>query len=117
MRLRPDDSIVVRLALIATLVIAAVSVVVAIHKLDASRQPASAPVASGTAAADAELIRCRDLGTAAAKDEGCLAAWSEEQRRFFGTSDIPQSVPTGLPPAEGTEEDAVDDQAEGKEAP
>jgi len=30
-----------------------------------------------------ELLRCRNLGTRAGADRACLAAWSENRRRFF----------------------------------
>lgn len=32
----------------------------------------------------AEFARCNGLGTAAADDAGCRAAWAENRRRFFG---------------------------------
>lgn len=34
-----------------------------------------------------ELVRCRDLGVAAAADAGCKRAWAENRRRFFGMDD------------------------------
>jgi conjugative transfer region protein TrbK len=111
MRLRPEHSIVMRLVLVATLVIAAVSLIVAFHALDADRQTVPGLAFPGFVTGDAELIRCRDLGMAAAQDVACLAAWSDEQRRFFGTSQTPPSVPSALPHASGTEEEAVDTQA------
>ena len=32
----------------------------------------------------AEFVRCNGLGTAAADDAACRAAWAENRRRFFG---------------------------------
>lgn len=32
-----------------------------------------------------ELVRCRDLGMAAARDAACKRVWAENRRRFFGT--------------------------------
>jgi conjugative transfer region protein TrbK len=32
----------------------------------------------------AELVRCRDLGMAAADDAACLKVWAENRRRFLG---------------------------------
>ncbi|SDG96211.1 putative entry exclusion protein TrbK-alt [Pelagibacterium luteolum] len=124
MRPRPQDSIVVRLTLVATLVIAAVALIVMFHNLDAGRQAVPGSVSSGSSTGDAELIRCRDLGMAAAEDESCLAAWSEEQRRFLGTERAPEpreqsrtdtvgSVSSALPPVGETAEEAVDDQESG----
>ena len=34
---------------------------------------------------NAELVRCRDLGMAAANDAACKEAWAEHRRRFLGT--------------------------------
>lgn len=34
--------------------------------------------------ANAELVRCRDLGMAAADDAACLKAWVENRRRLLG---------------------------------
>jgi conjugative transfer region protein TrbK len=34
---------------------------------------------------NAELVRCRDLGMAAADDTACKKAWAEHRRRFFET--------------------------------
>ncbi len=42
---------------------------------------APAPVQDPLAA---EFARCNGLGTAAADDAGCRAAWAENRRRFFG---------------------------------
>jgi len=128
MRFVSQDGIALRLALVAILVIAAVSLTVALHNFADSQRPQPDPSFPNVAGGDAELIRCRDLGMAAAEDESCLAAWSEEHRRFMGTdrarephhqsqTDYVGSVPSALPPAGGTVEEAIDTQAEGMEAP
>jgi len=31
-----------------------------------------------------QLARCQAIGTAAQSDQSCIAAWSENRRRFFG---------------------------------
>ena len=108
MPVRPEDSVVVGLAVIATLVIAAISVIVTLHKVDASGQPVTASVTSERAIGDAELIRCRDLGMPAAEDESCLAAWAAERQRFLGT--VSEPAPSGQPPADGVAEEAADGQ-------
>ena len=36
--------------------------------------------------ANAELVRCRDLGMAAADDAACKRAWAESRRRFLESS-------------------------------
>jgi conjugative transfer region protein TrbK len=116
MRLHPEDSTFARLVLIAGFVTGIAVATLILHERAAEQGIEEGPASSGSIARDPELVRCRDLGVAAAEDEGCLAAWSEEQRRFFGTSDTPPSVPSALPPAGGTEEEAVDAQAAGTEA-
>lgn len=51
---------------------------------DAVSTPAS-PGASDSDPARQELRRCQRLGEAATRDADCLAAWSENRRRFLGT--------------------------------
>lgn len=48
---------------------------------------AATPVAPEVAALHAELRRCRELGLAAAEDEGCRATWAEMRRQFMGRRD------------------------------
>lgn len=117
MRPRPENGTIVKLALVATLAVAAISLIVAVHNLKAGRQPVPDRETSLITPGDVELIRCRDIGMAAAGDEDCLAAWSDEQRRFFGTSNTPPSAPAAPLPADGAEEGAVEAQAGGMEAP
>jgi conjugative transfer region protein TrbK len=38
---------------------------------------------SPLSAAESQLSRCRDLGTAALEDVACRKAWAESRRRFF----------------------------------
>ena len=116
MRLHPEDSTLARLVLIVGFVTGIAVTTLIMHERAAEQSIEGELARSLPAAGDPELIRCRDLGTAAAEDESCLAAWSEEQRRFFGTTQTPPSVPPALPPAGGTEEEAVDAQAAGMEA-
>jgi conjugative transfer region protein TrbK len=111
MRLHPEDSTFARLVLVAGFVTGIAVAALLIHDRAADEGIENEPAGSLPAAGDPELIRCRDLGMAAAEDESCLAAWSEEQRRFFGTSQTSPSVPSALPPAGGIEEGAVDEQA------
>ena len=46
---------------------------------DPGGEPAAVPFGN------AELVRCRDLGMAAADDAACMRAWAEHRRRFFET--------------------------------
>lgn len=47
------------------------------------RNPGGEPVRS-------ELLRCLDLGMAAAGDPACMKAWAENRRRFFERSEPPR---------------------------
>jgi conjugative transfer region protein TrbK len=47
------------------------------------RDPGGEPVLAPLG--NAELVRCRDLGMAAADDTACKKAWAEHRRRFFET--------------------------------
>jgi conjugative transfer region protein TrbK len=40
-----------------------------------------------------ELARCREIGTAAASDPACKAAWAENRRRFFTYTPSPAPAP------------------------
>lgn len=53
--------------------------------LNDRRYPAAeAPGRSAaTSALDAELARCKAIGTEAAEDAGCKAAWEANRKRFF----------------------------------
>ncbi len=51
--------------------------------------PTASPMAPEVAALHAELRRCRELGLAAAEDEGCRATWAEMRRQFMGRRDAP----------------------------
>lgn len=42
--------------------------------------------------ANAELVRCRDLGMAAANDPICRKAWAENRRRFLQTREPERAV-------------------------
>lgn len=117
MRLRLEASIIARLIVVVVFVIAAITLMAALHSLEETLRAQPGFLMPTAAAGDPELIRCRDLGMAAADDAGCLAAWSDERRRFFGTSDTPPSVPAASLPAVGADEEAVDAQAGGMEAP
>ncbi len=50
--------------------------------------PGGEPVEA--ASRNAELIRCRDLGMAAADDAACKKAWAENRRGFFSRKERPQ---------------------------
>jgi len=45
----------------------------------------------------AEFARCNRLGTAAADDPACRAAWAENRRRFFGGRAHPWPAPVFAP--------------------
>jgi conjugative transfer region protein TrbK len=48
----------------------------------------------------AELARCKALGTEAANDANCKAAWQSSRERFFnGTKLYQDRAPVALPPA------------------
>jgi len=47
----------------------------------------------------AEFARCNRLGTAAADDPACRAAWAENRRRFFGGRAGPWPAPVYAPKA------------------
>ncbi|MFV3077609.1 putative entry exclusion protein TrbK-alt [Niveispirillum fermenti] len=51
--------------------------------------PTATLVAPEVAALHAELRRCRELGLAAAEDEGCRGTWAEMRRQFMGRGDAP----------------------------
>ncbi|MCB4919595.1 MULTISPECIES: putative entry exclusion protein TrbK-alt [Brucella] len=55
-----------------------------------------------------ELVRCRDLGTAALEDVACRKAWAENRRRFFRI-DKPAPPKPQQPPPEtaGNGDDAI----------
>ncbi len=57
---------------------------------------ATAPVIDPLAA---EFARCNRLGTAAADDPACRAAWAENRRRFFGGRAHPWPAPVSAPKA------------------
>jgi len=124
MRLHPQDSTFARMVLVAGFVTGIVIGTLLLHERTANEGVENGPTMSLPAAGDPELIRCRDLGVAAAEDESCLAAWSEEQQRFLGTERSPEpreqsqtdyvgSVSSALPPVEETAEEAVDNQEPG----
>ncbi|MBZ8134102.1 putative entry exclusion protein TrbK-alt [Afifella sp. IM 167] len=71
-----------------------VAVAITATALELTREPkprsdaVSAPAATGASNDDParrELRRCQRLGEAAIRDRHCLAAWSENRRRFLGT--------------------------------
>ena len=117
MRPRLEASIIARLIVVVVFVIAAITLMAALRSLDETLREQPGLLMPNAAAGDPELIRCRDLGMAAAGDADCLAAWSDERRRFFGISDTPPSVLAAPLLAAGAEEEAVDTQAGGMEAP
>lgn len=108
---KPEDSLIVRFALAATLALAVGGVVFALHQ--AAQSPGIDPVASEVLSKkeDPRLAYCRDGGLATAEDVLCLEAWAENRARFLrGTSDT-GSVPSDLSPVDGTAGGAVDDEA------
>jgi conjugative transfer region protein TrbK len=49
-------------------------------------------------ARDAELARCKAIGTAAAEDAGCKAAWEANRKRFFRSGKLYQDRLTDAVP-------------------
>ncbi|MGA7675938.1 MAG: putative entry exclusion protein TrbK-alt [Rhizomicrobium sp.] len=48
-----------------------------------------------------ELAHCQNLGQRAEDDHDCLAAWSENRRRFFGSA-VPNSAPPNVSQSQST---------------
>lgn len=107
----PQDSLLVRIALAATLALAVGGVVVALHQV--AQSPEIDPVASEARKGneDPRLAYCRDRWLATAEDVLCLEAWAENRARFLRGSDDRGSVPSDLSPVDGTAGGAVDEQA------
>lgn len=83
------------LPLLAYVAVAGIIVFGAIYLERHSTHPTPAP---GTKlgiipsnALSAELTRCQALGRRAEDDAGCIAAWTENRRRFFGGNPEPAS--------------------------
>lgn len=76
------------LPLLAYLAVAGMIVFGAIYLERHSTHAAPAPGTKvGTIPSKAligELVRCQTLGRRAEDDDGCIAAWPENRRRFFG---------------------------------
>ncbi|WP_454918782.1 putative entry exclusion protein TrbK-alt [Xanthobacter sediminis] len=73
--------------MIAVLAIAAIVAFAATAlREDGAEEAAPSPVLRhpGGEPPRSELVRCRDLGIAAADDEACRKAWAENRRRFLG---------------------------------
>lgn len=78
------------LARIGAIVFVAVAITATVLELTREPEPdeVSAPASAGQSNDDParkELRRCQRLGEAATRDRDCLAAWSENRRRFLGT--------------------------------
>ena len=80
------------LARIGAIVLVAIAITATVLELTREPEPQSdtVPAPSSAGASDddparRELRRCQRLGEAATRDQDCLAAWSENRRRFLGT--------------------------------
>jgi conjugative transfer region protein TrbK len=71
-------------------------------------QPAGAlqpTPSSATDSLDAELARCKALGTEVANDAGCKAVWQASRERFLNANRLDQDrAPDSLPPAANANE-------------
>ena len=107
----PQDSLLLRLALAATLALAVGGVVLALYQVAQSPEvdPISSEARKGKE--DPRLAYCRDGGLATAEDVLCLKAWAENRARFLRGADDTGSVPSDLSPVDGTAGGAVDDEA------
>ncbi len=84
-----DMKIAARMIAVFAIGVGLTAAIAALHD-DEDRPDASAPRIersggdpSHLSAAKSELVRCRDLGTAALEDAACRKAWAENRRRFF----------------------------------
>jgi conjugative transfer region protein TrbK len=86
MTTRLNPAMAARIAALAFVMLAIAATAVRIKHQD--NEPAAATsLISAVGNADpirAELSRCQLLGEAGAHDAGCLRAWAENRRRFFG---------------------------------
>lgn len=101
-----DLKIAVRMLAVLALGSAMVAAVAA-QREDGTEEASQDLLRPGDAPAVAELVRCRDLGMAAANDAACKRAWAENRRRFFGTrapqrttAPKPERPGANRPPAE-----------------
>lgn len=78
-----DWKVAARIA--AVLVVAVLMVACAIAlRPDAADEPPPPPVQSQSGEpASSELLRCREMGTAALDDAGCKKAWADSRRHFL----------------------------------
>lgn len=77
------------MARLGAFVLVAVALVAAALELRSSDTPDVAVSDTGRLAGDpltVDLVRCGDLGAAAANDAGCQRIWAENRRRFLGPS-------------------------------
>ncbi|MGV2052462.1 putative entry exclusion protein TrbK-alt [Agrobacterium sp. 22-209-1] len=80
-----------------------IAAITALHD-DEDRPDADAPRIErpgGDPARKSELVRCRDLGTAALEDTACRKAWAENRRRFFHMDKPDRSTPPKQNAVEG----------------
>lgn len=80
------------LARLGALVLLVVAVMAAAFELRRDGAPKIAVTDTGRPESDpfaTELLRCRDLGAAAANDLSCRKVWAENRRRFLGPSARP----------------------------
>lgn len=81
-----DLKIAARMIAVLAIGAAMIAAVAALREADSEDDaPATRLRDPGGEPANAKLVRCRDLGMAAADDAACQKAWAEHRRRFLGT--------------------------------
>lgn len=107
----PEDSLIVRFALAATLALAIAGAVLALYQVARSLDAGSVTSVSRDGNEDPRLARCRDAFIATAEDVLCFEAWAAARARFLRGSDDAGSVPSDLSPVDETASEAVDAEA------
>lgn len=78
-----------------TLIAVAIAVVIANSDEDGLRVSGHSLASASADPLAAEFARCNGLGTAAADDASCRAAWAESRRRFLGAPAQSVRTPAG----------------------
>ncbi|EKF61521.1 entry exclusion protein TrbK [Agrobacterium albertimagni AOL15] len=93
-----DLKIAARILAVFALGAGLTAAIVALQEEDATDAKALSIGRPGGGPVNAVLLRCRDLGVAAADDAACRKVWAENRRRFFAT-DRPVAPKTGEVPS------------------
>ncbi|WEX08531.1 putative entry exclusion protein TrbK-alt [Chelativorans sp. AA-79] len=104
-----DLKIAARMIAVLAIGSAMIAAVMVLRRDGAEDAPALRLRHPGGEPARSELLRCRDLGMAAADDPACLKAWAKNRRRFFQRDEPqrpaepkPERFGAIPPPAEST---------------